>query len=72
MTRAGAPTEMVQGGQSRVTTEFAPIAAPSPIVTPGRTTEFAPTTACFPMRTKVRIGVRYAEGTVGPVRLPPL
>src|SRR5947208_13820007 len=49
MTLAGAPAQIVRGGRSRVTTEFAPITQRSPTVTPVVTTQFSPNQQFEPM-----------------------
>ena len=49
MTFAGAPTAMALDGISLVTTEFAPITAPSPMLTPGKTFTCAPTQTPLPI-----------------------
>ena len=51
MTQQGEPTEMVWPGMSWVTTDPAPITAPSPMVTPLVTTTPAPSQQSFPMTT---------------------
>ena len=50
-TFAGTPAATVRAGTSRVTTLLAPMTAPSPMVTPGRTTTLWPSHAPRPMVT---------------------
>ncbi len=49
MARAGLPATTVQAGTSRVTTDWAPTTAPTPMTTPGATKARAQTHACGEM-----------------------
>ena len=55
MTLAGRPAANTPAGMSFVTTEFAPITDPSPMVTPGITQTFRQSQTLFPITT----GPRY-------------
>ena len=57
MTFAGFPTAMLKAGISLVTTEPAPITAPSPTVTPGNIVVFPPTHAYLHQRQVARAQV---------------
>ena len=62
---AGAPTQIVLVGMSLLTTEFAPIIAPFPIVTPAKTQTFSPIQTLLPMLTGEPCNSRSSGGIVG-------